>query len=155
MGGLGASLAGRTALLDARPPSHRARASASGESRKRRELLDVRDRSAERLTNERVTLRVSTSASTTSGTRSGRGWRPPACRCARSKSGWGTVLDHADLARRFRLARDRTGIRHRDFATTLVYADYQPDAGREAEFVERAFGLDTKFDTNLSETEPI
>jgi integrase len=28
---------------------------------------------------------------------------------------------------------------HRDFKTTLIYADYQPSA-REAEFVERAFG---------------
>lgn len=28
---------------------------------------------------------------------------------------------------------------HRDFKTTLIYADYQPSE-REAEFVERAFG---------------
>ena len=97
----------------------------------------------------------------------------------------GTVLDHADLGRRFRLARDRAGIRHvrfhdlrhtygsrmaaagvplrtlqewmghRDFATMLVYSDYQPDAGREAEFVERDFGVGTNFGTNLSETGPI
>ena len=28
---------------------------------------------------------------------------------------------------------------HRDFKTTLIYADYQPSA-REAEFIGRAFG---------------
>jgi hypothetical protein len=43
---------------------------------------------------------------------------------------------------------------HRDFATTLVYADYQPDDRREAELVERAFdGLGTVSGTELSETE--
>ena len=30
---------------------------------------------------------------------------------------------------------------HRDFTTTLVYADYQPSS-QEAELVERAFGRD-------------
>jgi integrase len=29
---------------------------------------------------------------------------------------------------------------HRDFATTLVYADYAPDPARGAALVERAFG---------------
>jgi integrase len=32
---------------------------------------------------------------------------------------------------------------HRDLKTTLVYAEYQPDA-REAEMVERAFGGRTR-----------
>jgi hypothetical protein len=30
---------------------------------------------------------------------------------------------------------------HRDFKTTLIYADYQPDAAKEADLVERAFAL--------------
>lgn len=81
----------------------------------------------------------------------------------------GTVLDHSDLVRRFKRALDAAGVReirfhdlrhtfgtrmaaagvplrtlqewlwHRDFATTLLYADYQPSAV-EAELVERAFG---------------
>jgi len=29
---------------------------------------------------------------------------------------------------------------HRDFKTTLIYADYLPDARGEAELVEQAFG---------------
>jgi hypothetical protein len=29
---------------------------------------------------------------------------------------------------------------HRDFATTLVYADYAPDPAQGAAFVQRAFG---------------
>jgi integrase len=83
----------------------------------------------------------------------------------------GTVLDHSDLVRRFKAALRAAGVRevrfhdlrhtfgtrmagagvplrtlqewmgHRDFQTTLVYADYQPSAG-EAELVERAFGGD-------------
>jgi integrase len=41
---------------------------------------------------------------------------------------------------------------HRDFATTMIYADYQPGE-REAELVERAFASrDTFGDTKLSET---
>jgi integrase len=81
----------------------------------------------------------------------------------------GTVLDHSDLVRRFKRALREAGVRevrfhdlrhtfgtrmaaagvplrtlqewlgHRDFTTTLVYADYQPSA-READIVERAFG---------------
>jgi integrase len=81
----------------------------------------------------------------------------------------GTVLDHSDLVRRFKRALRAAGVRevrfhdlrhtfgtrmaaagvplrtlqewlgHRDFTTTLVYADYQP-AAAEAELVERAFG---------------
>ena len=42
---------------------------------------------------------------------------------------------------------------HRDYKTTLVYADYQPDDRREAELVERAFEASTNSSTNLSETE--
>jgi integrase len=81
----------------------------------------------------------------------------------------GTVLDHSDLVRRFKRALHDAAVRevrfhdlrhtfgtrtaaagvplrtlqewlgHRDFTTTLVYADYQPSAG-EVELVERAFG---------------
>jgi hypothetical protein len=41
-----------------------------------------------------------------------------------------------------------------DFATTLVYADYQPDDRHEADLVERAFGpLGTVRGTEVSETE--
>jgi len=39
---------------------------------------------------------------------------------------------------------------HRDFKTTLVYADYQPDAAREGELVERAFGAGSNPGSNLS-----
>ena len=82
----------------------------------------------------------------------------------------GTVLDHSDLVRRFKRSLRAAGVRevrfhdlrhtfgtrmaaagvplrtlqewlgHRDFTTTLVYADYQPSA-QEAELVERAFRL--------------
>ena len=84
----------------------------------------------------------------------------------------GTVLDHSDLGRRFKKALVSAGVRkvrfhdlrhtfgtrmaaavvplrtlqewmgHRDFQTTLVYADYAPDTRREAELVETAFGGD-------------
>ena len=41
---------------------------------------------------------------------------------------------------------------HRDFKTTLIYADYAPSA-HEAELVERAFGqAGTNSGTNLSAT---
>jgi integrase len=82
----------------------------------------------------------------------------------------GTVLDHSELVKRFKKTLTAAGVRevrwhdlrhtfgtrmagagvplrtlqewmgHRDFATTLIYADYQPST-REAEFVERAFGV--------------
>lgn len=43
---------------------------------------------------------------------------------------------------------------HRDFATTLVYADYAPDPAQGAAFVARAFGgPGTNFGTNLSKNE--
>lgn len=81
----------------------------------------------------------------------------------------GSPLDRSRLLKRFKAAAKRAGIRevrfhdlrhtfgtrmaaagvalrtlqewmgHRDFKTTLIYADYQPSAG-EAELVERAFG---------------
>lgn len=38
---------------------------------------------------------------------------------------------------------------HRDFKTTLIYADYMPGA-QEADLVDRAFGLGTNLGTNLS-----
>jgi integrase len=80
----------------------------------------------------------------------------------------GTVLDHSGLSRRFKAALRRAGVRevrfndlrhtfgtqmaaagvplrtlqewmgHRDFKTTLIYADYAPSA-HEAEMVEQAF----------------
>ncbi len=40
---------------------------------------------------------------------------------------------------------------HRDFKTTLIYADYQPSAG-EAELVERAFGQGAKRGAKLSKS---
>ena len=40
---------------------------------------------------------------------------------------------------------------HRDFKTTLIYADYQPSAG-EAELVERAFGQGAKQGAKLSKS---
>jgi integrase len=82
----------------------------------------------------------------------------------------GTVLDHSELVRRFKKALLRGKVRtvrfndlrhsfatamaaagvpmrtlqewmgHRDFKTTLIYADYQP-SDQEAELVERAFGI--------------
>lgn len=81
----------------------------------------------------------------------------------------GVPLDRSRLLKRFKAAAKRAGLRpvrfhdlrhtfgtrmartgvalrtlqewmgHRDFKTTLIYADYQP-AEREAELVERAFG---------------
>jgi site-specific recombinase XerC len=42
---------------------------------------------------------------------------------------------------------------HKDFATTLIYADYAPSA-HEADLVDAAFGRGTNLGTNLSETEP-
>jgi hypothetical protein len=81
----------------------------------------------------------------------------------------GTVLDHSGLVRRFKRALGAAGLRevrfhdlrhtfgtriaaagvpmctlqewmgHRDFKTTLIYADYSPSS-REAELIERAFG---------------
>jgi hypothetical protein len=42
---------------------------------------------------------------------------------------------------------------HRDYKTTLIYADYQPDDRREAELVERAFGASTNPSTKQSETD--
>jgi site-specific recombinase XerC len=41
---------------------------------------------------------------------------------------------------------------HRDFATTLIYADYQPSS-REAELVNDAFGAGTKAGTKASDTQ--
>ncbi len=94
----------------------------------------------------------------------------------------GAPLDRSRLLKRFKAALRRGGIRevrfhdlrhtfgtrvaaagvplrtvqewmgHRDFKTTLIYADYQPSE-REAELVERAFGPVTNSVTNLSETE--
>ena len=43
---------------------------------------------------------------------------------------------------------------HRDFKTTLIYADYSPDERRERELVGRAFqGPGSKLGSNLSETQ--
>jgi integrase len=42
---------------------------------------------------------------------------------------------------------------HRDFATTLVYADYAPDPAQGAAFAEHAFGAGINSGINLSETE--
>lgn len=54
-----------------------------------------------------------------------------------------------------RTLQERMG--HRSSATTEVYADYQPDDGREAELVERAFGpgssMGSNSGSNLSEPE--
>ena len=41
---------------------------------------------------------------------------------------------------------------HRDYRTTLIYADYSPSAG-EAELIERAFAAGTKAGTKLSGTQ--
>ena len=41
---------------------------------------------------------------------------------------------------------------HRDFKTTLIYADYAPSE-HEAAMAERAFAAGTNSGTNLSETE--
>ena len=40
---------------------------------------------------------------------------------------------------------------HRDFKTTLIYADYQPSSG-EAELIDGAFGQGAKRGANLSES---
>ena len=43
---------------------------------------------------------------------------------------------------------------HADYATTTIYADYQPDQGREAELIERAFtSRGSNLGSNLSKTE--
>ena len=42
---------------------------------------------------------------------------------------------------------------HRDFKTTLVYADYQPDAAREGALVQQAFARGPNSGPNLSETD--
>ena len=93
----------------------------------------------------------------------------------------GKPLDRSRLTKRFKAAARRAGIRdvrfhdlrhtfgtrmagagvplrtlqewmgHRDFKTTLIYADYQPSAG-EAELVERAFGQGAKQGAKLSES---
>jgi hypothetical protein len=44
-------------------------------------------------------------------------------------------------------------IGHRDYKTTLIYADYQPDDRREAELVERAFAAGHNSGHKLSETD--
>jgi hypothetical protein len=41
---------------------------------------------------------------------------------------------------------------HRDFATTLIYADYQPSKG-EAELVERAFAPDARINSRIKESD--
>ena len=41
---------------------------------------------------------------------------------------------------------------HRDYKTTLIYADYAPNAG-ESDLVERAFAAGTNPGTNLSASE--
>jgi len=93
----------------------------------------------------------------------------------------GGPLDRSRLLKRFKAAAKRSGIRdvrfhdlrhtfgtrmaaagvalrtlqewmgHRDFKTTLIYADYQPSS-HEAKLVERAFGRDAKRGANLSES---
>jgi len=94
----------------------------------------------------------------------------------------GSVLDHSSLARRYKKALKAAALRevrfndlrhtfgtrmaaagvplrtlqewmgHRDFKTTLIYADYAPSA-HEAEMAERALARGTNRGTNLSETE--
>jgi integrase len=94
----------------------------------------------------------------------------------------GEVLDHSALARRFKKALKAAGVRevrfndlrhtfgtrmaaagvplrtlqewmgHRDFKTTLIYADYAPSE-HEAQMAERAFAMGTNLGTNLSETD--
>lgn len=94
----------------------------------------------------------------------------------------GAVLDHSQLVRRYKRALRAAGVRevrfndlrhtfgtlmaaagvplrtlqewmgHRDFKTTLIYADYAPSA-HESEMVERAFAAGTNTGTNLSETQ--
>ena len=93
----------------------------------------------------------------------------------------GEVLDHSALVRRYKKALRAAGVRevrfndlrhtfgtqmaaagvplrtlqewmgHRDFKTTLIYADYAP-AAHETEMAERAFARGTNRGTELSET---
>jgi integrase len=93
----------------------------------------------------------------------------------------GGVLDHSALVRRYKKALSTAGVRdvrfndlrhtfgtrmaaagvplrtlqewmgHRDFKTTLIYADYAP-AAHETEMAERAFARGTNLGTNLSES---
>ena len=93
----------------------------------------------------------------------------------------GAPLDRSRLLKRFKAAAGRAGLRevrfhdlrhtfgtrmagagvalrtlqewmgHRDFKTTLIYADYQPSAG-EAELVERAFGQGANQGAKLSKS---
>ena len=93
----------------------------------------------------------------------------------------GKPMDRSSLLKRFKRALRRGGVRavrfhdlrhtfgtrcaasgvamrtlqewmgHRDFKTTLIYADYMPGA-QEADLVDRAFGLGTNLGTNLSAT---
>ena len=92
------------------------------------------------------------------------------------------MLDHSSLARRFKRTLKAASVRqvrfndlrhtfgtrmaaagvplrmlqewmgHRDFKTTLIYADYAPSE-HEAQMAERAFASGTNSGTNLSETE--
>lgn len=94
----------------------------------------------------------------------------------------GQVLDHSDLSRRYKKALKDAGVRrvrfndlrhtfgtrmaaagvplrtlqewmgHRDFKTTLIYADYCPST-HERQMVERAFEAGTNSGTNLSKGE--
>ncbi|MGI8594033.1 MAG: tyrosine-type recombinase/integrase [Solirubrobacteraceae bacterium] len=94
----------------------------------------------------------------------------------------GKPIDRSKLLKRFKAALRRAGVRevrfhdlrhtfgtrmagqgvpmrtlqewmgHRDFKTTLIYADYAPSAS-EAVLIEAAFGAGTNSGTNLSETE--
>lgn len=94
----------------------------------------------------------------------------------------GAVLNHSQLVRRFKRALRAAGVRevrfndlrhtfgtrmaasgvplrtlqewmgHRDFKTTLIYADYAPSE-HESEMVERAFAAGIKAGIKLSETE--
>jgi integrase len=93
----------------------------------------------------------------------------------------GEVLDHSELSRRYKKALRTAGVRevrfndlrhtfgtrmaaagvplrtlqewmgHRDFKTTLIYADYAPSP-HEAAMAERAFARGTNRGTNLSES---
>ena len=100
----------------------------------------------------------------------------------------GNPLDGSKVGKRFRSAIKRAGVRevrfhdlrhtfgtrtaaagvpmrtlqewmgHRDFATTLIYADYLPDDRRERDLIARAFtddasDLGSNLGSNLSETE--
>jgi len=95
----------------------------------------------------------------------------------------GTVLDASKLRKRFGGSIERAGVRrvrfhdlrhtfgtrmaaagaplrsimewmgHRDFSTTLVYADFAPDPTAGAHYADRAFGPSTNSSTNLSATD--